>query len=164
MAQAKYPFEEYTRVAWLAGEDAIDDINEPLLADVTNESVDITCYLTKDGLTIGGTTNAVDSAALCSRVDSQKAGSVGYSPMLTMFRYHDDDVAWDLTSWGTEGFLVVRRGPRYDSAWAAGQAVEVYKVQMGEKIPADSATNAMQTFQVALFVDQADLDATIVAS
>lgn len=164
MAQAKYPFEEYTRVAWLAGSAAIDDINEPLLADVNNESVDITCYLTKDGLAIGATTNAVPSAALCSRVDSEKAGSVGYKPKLTMFRYYDSDVAWNMCAWGTEGFLVVRRGPRYDAAWAAGQKVEVYKVQQGEKMPADSAANAMQTFTVDLFIDQVDLDATIVAS
>lgn len=163
MAQQKYPFEEHTRVVWVPEADDIADIAAPTVAEL-NAGTDLTCLLTKDGLAIGGNTNAVDAAALCSRVDSQAAGSVGYSPQLKFFRYTDEDPAWDLVAWGDTGYLVVRGGPDYDAAWAAGQQVEVYKAQFGEKIPADSATNAMRTFVVSLFVDVVDQDAVVAAS
>ena len=66
MAQ-KYPFEEYTRVVLVT---SIANISAPTVAEVAAGTV-ITCDLTKDGLNPGGTTNSVDSAGLCSRVDSQ---------------------------------------------------------------------------------------------
>jgi hypothetical protein len=59
--------------------------------------------------------------------------------------------------------VVVRRGAAYDQAWAAADKVEVYKVQMGEPVPAASASNAMQTFELSMFVDSAELKATVAA-
>lgn len=165
MAQEKYPFEEYTRVVWVPGADAITDLDSPTVGEIqeTVGAVDITCYLTKDGLNPGGTTNAVDSGSLCNRIDSQKAGSVGYSFMLRGFRYEDDDAFWDIAIWGTSGYLVVRRGPAHDAAWAAAQKVEVYKAQLGEPIPAPSAANTLQTFELSLFIENAELKATVAA-
>lgn len=159
MAQNKYPFEEYTRVSLVP---AIADISAPTAAEL-DAGTDITCFLTKDGLNPGGSTNGVDSGSLCNRVDSQVAGSVAYQATLRGFRYWDEDDFWDACAWGTNTHLVVRRGAPYDTAWTAGQPAEVYKVQMGEKIPASSAANTLQTFEVSLFVDNADLDATVAA-
>lgn len=159
MAQNKFPFEEYTRVSLVS---SIADISAPT-ADELDAGTDITCYLTKDGLNPGGSTNGVDSGSLCSRVDSQVAGSVSYNATLRGFRYWDEDDFWDVCAWGTNTHLVVRRGPAHDAAWTAGQPVEVYTVQMGEKIPASSAANTLQTFEVSLFVEDADLDATVAA-
>lgn len=159
MAQ-KFPFEEYTRVVWV---DTIADISAPTVSEL-ELGTDVTCHLTKDGLNPGGSTNGVDAAALCSRVDSQVAGSVSYDATLRFFRYSDSDDAWEMASWGDAGYLVVRRGPRYDVAWAFGQPVEVYQAQFGEKIPASSAANTLQTFEVSLFVEDADLDATVALS
>ena len=158
MAQ-KFPFEEYTRVSWVP---TIADISAPTAAELDAGTV-LTCHLTKDGLNPGGSTNMVDSGALCSRVDSQVVGSVGYQATLKMFRYNDDDTAWDLVNWGDTGYLVVRRGIAYDFAWTAGQKVEVYEGQFGEPIPASSAANTLQTFEVSLAVEDADLKATIAA-
>lgn len=159
MAQQKYPFEEYTRVYWVP---TIADISAPTAQEL-DAGTDLTCHLTKDGLNPGGSTNGVDSAALCSRVDSQVAGSVSYNATLRFFRYWDDDLAWDLVGWSDAGHLVVRRGIRHDVAWTAGQPVEVYRAQFGEKIPAASAANTLQTFEVSLFVEDADLDAVVAA-
>jgi hypothetical protein len=155
----KFPFDEHTRVSLVT---AITDIDAPTVAEL-NAGTDITCHLTKDGLNPGGTTNAVDSAGLCSRVDSQVAGSVGYSFTLRGFRYADSDSFWTLANHGDATHVVVRRGDAHDDAWAAADKVEVYKVQMGEPIPAPSAANTLQTFELALFVEDAELKATVAA-
>ena len=153
----KFPFEEYTRVSLVT---TVSNLSGPSTAEL-NGGTDITCFLTKDGLNPGGSTNGVDSGSLCNRVDSQVAGSVSYSFTLRGFRFSDSDDFWDACSWGHNTHVVVRRGPAYDAAWANGQDVEVYKVQMGEKIPAASAANTMQTFEVSLFVEDAELDAVV---
>lgn len=158
MAQ-KYPFEEYTRVVLVT---SIANISAPTVAEIAAGTV-ITCDLTKDGLNPGGTTNSVDSAGLCSRVDSQVAGSVGYSMMLKGFRYSDTDSFWNLANWGDASHIVVRRGQDYSDAVVATDKVEVYTIQMGEPIPAASAANTLQTFELACFVDAADLKAVVAA-
>lgn len=151
----KFPFEERTRVSLVP---TIADISAPTLAEL-NAGVDISCHLTKDGLNPGGSTNGVDSGALCSRVDSQVAGSVSYSFTLRGFRYLDDDDFWDAVSYATNTHVVVRRGPAHDTAWADGDKLEVYAGQFGEKTPAASAANTMQSFEVSVFVEDVDLEA-----
>ena len=155
---AKYPFEEWTRVAWVT---TIADIAEPSPTELS-AGTDITCYLTKDGLNPGGSTNGIDAGTLCNRVAGQVAGSVSYQAPLKGYRYvAGDDDFWDLCAYGTSGYLVVRRGVAYSDAFAADDVVEVYKAQMGEPIPATSAANAMQTFEVGLFVEDANLKAVV---
>ena len=155
---AKYPFEEWTRVAWVT---TIADIAEPSPTEL-GAGTDITCFLTKDGLNPGGSTNGIDAGTLCNRVDGQVAGSVSYQATLKGYRYvAGDDDFWDLCAYGTSGYLVVRRGVAYSDAFAADDVVEVYKAQMGEPIPATSAANAMQTFEVGLFVEDANLKAVV---
>lgn len=157
---SKFPFEEYTRVSWVT---TVADITAPTSAEL-DAGTDITCYLTKDGLNPGGDTSGVDSASLCNRVDGEVTGSVSYDFMLRGFRYNDaDDDFWDLCNWGDEGYLVVRRGYAHDLAWTAGQSVEVYDAQMGEPVPAGSAANTLQTFELKLFVEDAELKATVAA-
>lgn len=155
----KFPFEERTRVSLVP---TISDISAPTVTEL-DAGVDITCFLTKDGLNPGGSTNGVDAGSLCNRIDSQVAGSVSYSFTLRGFRFDSDDDFWDAAAYGTPTHVVVRRGPAHDAAWADGQPVEVYRGQMGEKIPAASAANTMQTFEVSIFVEDADLDAVVAA-
>lgn len=161
MATTKYPFEERTCVVWVT---TMSSIAAPTVAEI-DAGTDITCYLTKDGLNPGGSTNGIDAGTLCNRVDGQVAGSVSYQATLKGYRYFPitDDDFWDLAVYGTSGYLVVRRGVAFDAAFAAAQKVEVYKAQMGEPIPASSAANAMQTFEVGLFVETANLKATVAA-
>jgi len=157
---AKFPFEKHTRVAWVP---TLSDMDLPNAVEIA-AGTELTCHLTKDGLNPGGSTNGIDSGALCNNIDGQIAGSVGFSATLKFFRYDDDDTAWDLVNWGDEGYLVVRRGPSYDTVWGVGQPVEVYKAQFGEPIVAGSASNTLTTFEVSLFVDDANQKAVIGAS
>lgn len=157
----KYPFDEFTTVIWIPGDDGVTNIAAPTTGEIA-AGTDITCDLTKDGLNPGGTTNAVEAGALCNRVDSRIAGSVAYDFTLRGFRYQPpDDDFWALAEWGNAGFLVVRRGVLYGTAFADGDAVENYKSQMGEPVPAASAANTMQTFELGLFIDQAELKAVV---
>lgn len=165
-SRTKFPFEEYTRVAFVP---TIADIDAPTIPEL-DAGTDISCDLTKDGLNPGGSTNALDSGSLCSKVDSQEAGTVGYQMELKAYLYRDqdnnivlDEGLWPLVNWGDRGHIVVRRGPRFDAAWYTGQPVEVYKIQWGEPIPAASASNAQQTFTAPTFVQDANVKATVTA-
>lgn len=161
----KFPFEEYTRVVWVPDpEVGIADIAAPALLELNHPDVrDLSCFLTTDGLALGTGTNSVSGSQLCSRLDSQAPGKVTFSPSLTGFRYNDedDDDFWYLAEWANAGYLVVRRGQPHDQAWASGDAVEVYKTQMGEPGMANSAGDTMQTFSVPLFFDEFDQKAFV---
>ena len=157
----KYPFEKHTRVTWAP---SITNIALPNAVEL-NAGTLLTCHLTKDGLNPGGSTNGIDSGALCSNIEGQIAGSVAFSANLKFFRYEQgDDDAWDLVNWGDAGYLVIRRGLAYDTIWGVGQAVEVYKAQFGEPVVASSAANTLTTFEVSLFVEDAEQKATVGAS
>lgn len=161
---ARYPFEEHTTVIWVPGDDGVANIEAPTLAEIAAGS-DVTCFITRDGLNPGGTNNKVDGAGLCTRIDGQTVGTVGYDFTLRMFRDNASggDDAWDLANWGDLGFLVVRRGVMYGDVFAAGQAVEVYEAQMGEPIPASSAQNTSQAFELGLAIANAELKAVVAA-
>lgn len=162
----RYPFEEYTKAIWVALADNIANTSAPTVAELT-AGTDITCFLTKDGLRLGVSTNAVDGGGLCNRADIQSAGSVGFSPMLKGYRDNEagGDTLWNLAEWSDAGFLVIRRGVLYATAIAATQVVEVYPMQFGQKSPGDSASNTNQFFEVPLFLrsQEWDLDAVVAA-
>lgn len=160
----KYPYDEFCTVILTAA--PVADNNAPTLDEIDGGE-DITCFLAKDGLNPGGTTNKVDGGGLCNRLDSQTIGTVGYDMTLKGFRYTTDgdgDVLWDLVDWGENRSLIIRRGIQYGTAWAAGQKVEVYTGQTGEPVMQGSATNTNQMFEVGFAVDSADIKATVVAS
>lgn len=159
----KYPYDEFCTVV-LA--DPVADNEAPTLAEI-EAGEDITCYLTKDGLNPGGTTNKVDGGGLCNRLDSQTIGTVGYDFTLKGFRYTldgDGDVLWDLVEWAANKSLIVRRGVQYGTVWGAGDKAEVYTGQTGEPVMQGSATNTNQMFEVGFAVDSAELKATVAAS
>lgn len=159
----KYPYDEYCTVVLTP---TVADIEAPTLTEI-DDGTDITCFLTKDGLNPGGTTNKVDGSGLCNHVDSQTIGTVGYDFNLKGFRYTDDgdgDVLWDLVEWSANWVVIVRRGVLYGTEWAPGDKVEVYQGQTGEPVMAGSATNTNQMFDVPFAVDQAKNKAVVAGS
>ena len=157
----RYPFDEMTKVYWVP---TIADISAPTVSELT-AGVDITCFLTKDGLAPGGSTSKVDGGSLCSRVDGQSIGSVTYDATLKGYRDRESggDDFWILCSWNAAGYLVIRRGTTYSTAFAAANKVEVYEASMGEPVMASSAKDTNQTFEVQLAVANADIKATVAA-
>lgn len=152
------------KVAWAT----VADKDFPAMSEIAAGD-DIECFLTKDGLNITFNENEVDDAALCETFDAVLPGSYGVSIELTMKRETPtaSDVPWTtlFNTRGETGALVVRRGIDADTAWAAGQKVEVYPGTLGVRRPAPAATNEQARFMVTIFgSEEPALDATVVAS
>lgn len=156
-------FEGLVRVAWC---DEIADKTSPTVAEL-NDGVDITPYLTRDGLDTSGDSNTVGTAMLHETYDAEVVGSWKITPKLKLARFvpAGDDAAWDLAEYGKRGFLVVRTDVEYATAWAAAQRVRVYPAQMHEPIPAPTALNTLQTFMLTVAgTSQPDQKAVVAAS
>lgn len=145
---ARYVHEGNTKVLWVT---TIADIAAPTVAELT-AGTDISELLTKDGLTLPDTQNMVDSATLADTFDAQVVGSWGGGASLTGFRDDTTDTLWDLAVYGTNGYIVVRRGMPYDDAIAAGQDVEVYPAEMHEPVMNQTGANEQARFTLALAV------------
>src|SRR3954464_1005242 len=115
-----------TKVSWVA---SIANINAPTAAELT-AGQDFTARITPDGLKIDPSTADVDTSSLASTFDTKTAGRVGFDVELTFKRGDTvgDDAPFTTLKYGVSGFLVVRRGVAYTTAWATGQKVEVYPI------------------------------------
>jgi hypothetical protein len=157
---ARYVYEAYTRVAWVT---TISSIAAPTVAEL-NAGTNITPFITKDGLTTPANQNMVDNASLAETFDAQLVGSWGGAIQLTMFRDNSADTAWNLCVYGTNGYLVVRRGIAIATGWTASQNVEVYPSQMHQPVMAATASNEQQRFTVQLAVTaEPNVNATVAA-
>lgn len=159
---ARGPYEERTRVYWVP---TIASIAAPTVAEL-NAGTDLSCFITKDGLTEPNSQNMVDAAALCERFDAQRVGSFGGTIGLKMYRdtVDADDDAYNLCVYGTNGYLVRRWGVTHGTAWAAAQKVAVFPAEMHEPVMNDTAANTMATFNETLAVTgQPNLKATVAA-
>lgn len=145
---ARFVHEGNTKVAWVT---TIADIDAPTVAEL-GAGTDLSQLLTKDGLQTPDTQNMVDSSTLADTFDAQVVGSWGGGINLTGFRDDTTDTLWDLAVYGTNGYLVVRRGIAYDTAWTAAQDVEVYPAEMHEPVPNQSGANEEVRFSLALAV------------
>jgi hypothetical protein len=130
----------------------IANISAPTAAEL-NAGVDLQEYITKDGLKIEPDQAAVDNTALASRDETEDAGTVKYGIELTCKRKQNavDDVAWNTLTDGQLGYLAVRRTMAHETAWAAGQEVEVYPVRCGRPNRQPPELNAAQKFMSKLF-------------
>lgn len=156
----RYPHDGKTRAYWVP---TIANKAAPTVAEL-NAGTSLAGFLTKDGLDTPFAQNTVDNSDLEDTFDAKGVGTFGADVTLTCFRDDTTDTAWNLFVYGTVGFLVIRRGPAYSTAWTAGQKVEVFPAQMHEPVPMSTATNEQNKFKVALPVtDQPNLKATVAA-
>lgn len=151
-----------TRVAWAA---TIANINAPTVAELT-AAADYTQRITPDGLKIDPSTADVDTSSLASKFDTKTAGRVGYDTELTFKRGDNptDDAPYSTLKYGVSGFLVVRRGLAYETAWAASQKVEVYPVICGEPQNTSPAANEVMKFVAPIKVTDPPATAATVAA
>lgn len=152
-----------TKVAWAD----LANKNFPAVSEL-NAGEDIECFLTGDGLNVNFSENEVDDAALCEPFDAKLPGTYAVNPELTLKRQTPaaSDTAWNLFSTrGESGALVVRRGIDSDTAWTAGQKVEVYPGATGVRRVSPTARNEQAKFMITIFgSEEPALDATVVAS
>jgi hypothetical protein len=123
----------------------------PTVAEL-NAGTRIDTLITPDGLNISFEQATVATAKLSSTFDTEGPGRRKARPELTLVRQTPTDTAWNLLTYGTTGFIVVRRTLDSATAWATSQKVEVYPVQCGQRQPVPPAANEMQKFVISMFV------------
>ncbi|MGW7359472.1 phage tail tube protein [Streptomyces sp. NPDC054802] len=133
-----------TRVAWVTN---ISSISAPTVAEL-EAGEDFTLRVTPDGLNVPAETADVDNSSLASTFTTNRAGRRSFSPEVTFKRGDNptDDLPWTMLTYQTMGYLVVRRVLPYTTAWAAGQEVEIYPVECGERNTIPPAPNEVAKF------------------
>lgn len=155
---ARYAHEGKTRVSWVP---TISNKAAPTVAEL-NAGTLLSPFTTKDGVNPGLSPNMVDSATIEDTFDAQGVGSYGASMSLTMYRDDTADTAYNLCVYGTNGFVVIRRGVAAATAWTIGQKVEVYPAQMHEPLPVQTAANEQNKFSEQFAITGApNLKATV---
>jgi hypothetical protein len=156
----RYVHDGKTKVYWVT---SISSAAAPTVAEL-NAGTSLAAFLKKDGLNISLSQNMVDNADLEDTFDAQGVGTYGGSMELTMFRDDTTETAWNLFVYGTNGFIVVRRGIAYSTAWTAAQKCEVYPAQMHEPVPGPTTANEQVTFKAAMAITTTPtLKATVAA-
>lgn len=150
-----------TRVAWAT---TIANINAPTVAELT-AAADYTKRITPDGLKSDASTADVDTSSLASTFDTKTVGRIGFETELTFKRGDTvgDDAPYTTLKYGVSGFLVIRRGVAYATAWTVGQKVEVYPITCGEPQNSSPAANEVMKFVSPMKVTDAPATSATVA-
>lgn len=150
-----------TKVVWAS---SIANINSPTAAELT-AGADYTPRVTPDGLKTDPSTADVDTSSLASTFDTKTVGRVGYDNEVTFKRgtTTPEDLPYATLKYGVSGYLVVRRGVAYATAWATGQKCEVYPTVCGEPQNIAPTGNEVMKFTSPMKVTSAPATAATVA-
>lgn len=113
-----------------------------------NGGTDLSCLIMGDGLDISGDEGVVSAPKLCETTVSEQPGRAKTTIKLTCVRKSVavEDIAWTTLQRGLTGYLAVRRGPAYATAWATGQKVEIYPGTFGKRMPQKPEQNGVEKF------------------
>ena len=139
---ARFVYEERTNVYWVV---TIATASTPSVAEIT-AGVNLTTFITKDGVKPGISTNNVDSATIAQSFNAEVVGSWGASFELEMFRDNTADTAWTTCVRGSTGYVVVDRFNTSGTLPTNNGKVEVYPAQMHQPRPLDSAKDTQVRF------------------
>lgn len=150
-----------TKVAWVP---SIANIQAPTTTELT-AGTDWTTRLTPDGLKTDPTTADVDTSSLASTFTTNQPGRRSYTIELTFKRGSTttEDNPFTTLSYGATGYVVIRRGVAYATAFATGDKVEVYPVAAGEAQNIAPAPNEVQKFMSPLKVTSDPATRAVVA-
>lgn len=141
----------------------IDDISAPTTAELA-AGVELECLITTLAPSIDEETVTVPK--LCETITAQAPGRTSYAWGLTMVRKDEpaEDVGWTTLIRGTTGYLVLRFGVPYETAYADGDQVQVYPGKAGERMDQQPENNGATLFLSNWYVGaQPDLDAVVAA-
>jgi hypothetical protein len=150
-----------TKVVWAT---TISNINAPTTTEL-NAGQDFTPRITPDGLKLDPSTADVDTSSLASTFDTKTVGRIGYDAEVTFKRgtTTPEDLPFATLKYGVSGYLVVRRGIAYATAWATSQKAEVYPITCGEPQNNAPASNEVMKFTSSMKVTSAPATAATVA-
>lgn len=139
-----------TKVGWVT---SIANINAPTAAELA-AGFDWTQRLTPDGLKTDPTTADVDTSSLASQFNTNQPGRRSYACEITFKRGSTptEDQPYSTLSYNTAGYLVVRRGLPFATAFTAGDRVEVYPSTASEPQNVAPAANEVLKVTVELKV------------
>jgi hypothetical protein len=122
-----------TKLAWLPGEDAIENIAAPTVAELT-PAIDYSCVMVTTYEVRADGADTTDEKAVCDVANVVTPTAANYMGNLIFFRDWDGDAQEWLASdvlntfaLGAVGFFIRRLGLPYSTAFTAGDQIEVYK-------------------------------------
>lgn len=147
------------RVTWCS---AIANTAAPTTAEL-NAGTALEGFITPDGLDIGMDTGGVDNSNLGSTFTTMKAGRK--KPSVSIKFHHDSptDTPYNLFTYRTNGYLVVRRGVDRTTAWASGDKVETYPLEAGETSQEKPTPDSTWDFTAPFFVTADPVTRAVVA-
>lgn len=147
------PADGKVRVAWAP---AIADTTAPTATELADATiVDLSCYLTGDGFNPSLDEATVSDPRLCDVQTYERRGRVTRGLSLTYIENPGDvdtNEAYDTLVPGTTGYIVVRRGPDFDTAFAAADVVDVWPVEAGERSKLAPEANSVLRVTQRMFV------------
>jgi len=135
---------------------AVADINAPKLSEVTAvSSLDLSCYLTGDGLNTDTSENNIEDPRLCSKQTFESPGDFSRTLELTYVfnpESPDDDEARITLARGTKGYIGIRWAVDSEQAIAVGDIFDVYPVTMGAQRKQTPGRNSVHKITQKPFV------------
>jgi hypothetical protein len=148
---------------------AIANPAAPTVAELTATSVvDITCYLTT--MTITTDEQTVTDDRLCSRQTFSRAGSAQDTLEFTYVYQGQEPTATDNKAQstllqGAVGYVAMRWGTAYEPAVAAGDIVDVYRLEAGvQRKQTPEKNSSLKIAQTMRPVDVSRRDVAVVAA
>lgn len=130
-------------------------------------SLDLSCYLTGDGLSTETSENTIDDPRLCSKQIYESRGDYTNTLELTYVfnpASEDDDEARTTLVPGTQGFLVLRWAVDSEDAFAVGDVVDVYPVEFGFQRKVTPGRNSVHRItQKPFVIGEVQHNVTVVA-
>ncbi len=120
-------------------------------------AIDLSCYLTADGFTTNADEQTITDDRLCTTQSYEKPGRFSYS-MEVAYVFQPqaptatDNKAQATLAYLTTGFIVVRWGLAYTTAYVAAQIVDVYPVQAGKQIKQPPEANTVLRINQHIYV------------
>lgn len=151
-----------TKVVWAS---SIANIAAPTTTEL-NAASDYTARITPDGLKLDASTADVDTSSLASTFDTKTVGRIGFDGVEVTFKRGTttpEDLPYATLKYGVSGYLVVRRGVAFATAWATSQKCEVYPITCGEPVNVAPAANEVMKFTSQMKVTSAPATAATVA-
>jgi hypothetical protein len=155
------------KVAWVP---AIANTSAPTVAELTAAGVvDLSSYLTADGFTPGGDEATVTDDRLSSTQTFERPGR--HTDTLNLMYVYRQQEPGSATNKAfatlkrlTTGFIVSRWGADFDTAFAAGQIVDVMPAQCGKQMKQPPEANSVLKVGQRLFITgEMQRDVTVAA-
>lgn len=169
ISPAGVPSSRNRNIIWV---DAIANVNSPTVAELTSTTatLDFSCWLNADW-DGPGAEQAKDTDERWCGNKFESMGDVTYT--MAELVYVVDPQAMDtqgtnritaILTEGKRGFMVMRRGKSMNSAIAAGDKVDIYTVQLGVPVAAQTASNEpLKNRQAVAVVGEVKQNVTVAA-